>query len=44
MIRRDEFLPEALLWAGEGHLSDEALSAYADGQMSLLPVSALEHS
>lgn len=44
MIRRAELLPESLLWADQGHLSDEALCAYADGQTSLLPATALVHA
>ncbi len=43
MNRRAELLPESLLWA-DGHLSDEALCAYADGHTSLLPASALMHA
>jgi hypothetical protein len=43
MNERAEFLPESLLWADGGHLSDEALSAYVDGQMAILPAAALSH-
>lgn len=44
MNRRTELLPESLLWSEGGHLSDEALCAYADGQTSILPGKALAHA
>jgi hypothetical protein len=44
MTHHTELLPESLLWVDGGHLSDEALSAYADGQVSILPVPVLEHA
>lgn len=43
MNERAEFLPESLLWADGGHLSDEALCAYVDGQTAILPAEALSH-
>jgi hypothetical protein len=38
-----EELPAELVWRGDGHLSDEALDAVADGEESLLPEQAAAH-
>jgi hypothetical protein len=39
-----EKLPSDLLWKEGGHLTDEAVSAMADGQEHLLPADAIAHA
>ncbi len=38
-----ELLPEDILWAAGGHASDVVLTAMADGQIGIVPSSALAH-
>jgi hypothetical protein len=38
-----ERLPEALIWIDDGHVSDIALTAIADGQSAIVPAEATAH-
>jgi hypothetical protein len=40
---KDDRLPEALIWIDDGHLSEIALTALADGQTGILPADAMAH-
>ena len=42
-MTHDQKLPDELVWDGEGHLSDVALTSLADGQEAILPDAAAAH-
>jgi hypothetical protein len=42
-MKRPEQLPTELVWTGEGHLSEVAMTAIADGEEAILPRDAFGH-
>jgi hypothetical protein len=42
-MKAPEELPRELVWTGEGHLSDVAMTAIADGEEAILPRDAFGH-
>jgi hypothetical protein len=41
--KETEHLPDELLWADDGHVSDVVLTALADGQRAIVPAAATAH-
>ena len=42
-MKRPQELPRELVWTAEGHLSDVAMTAIADGEEAILPRDAFAH-